>query len=281
MISIIICSRKKELDANLSENIKNTVGCEYELVVIDNSKSTYSIYEAYNLGIEKSIGEYLCFLHDDVFIHTYGWGYIIARVFIEDQQIGLIGIAGAKVKTKAPSAWWDCSEDQKVINIIQHFPNKDKEKYCLGFNNTSIQEVVVIDGVFMSARKVKGIRFSNFLNGFHNYDLNFSFEYLKHDYKIVVSRNILIEHFSLGTLNESWVDSTHKIHYGYNDLLPLGKKGRDKENEIYNTQIFINKCVKYGKNKVALFYWIKLFCIYPIKKYHFRFWKNLIKKNLC
>jgi hypothetical protein len=32
---------------------KLTIGCEYELIIIDNSENKYSIYEAYNLGIER------------------------------------------------------------------------------------------------------------------------------------------------------------------------------------------------------------------------------------
>lgn len=73
MISVIICSRAKIIKTNLFENIKNTIGCNYELIVIDNSENKFSIFQAYNLGIEKSLGDYLCFLHDDVFIHTDGW----------------------------------------------------------------------------------------------------------------------------------------------------------------------------------------------------------------
>ena len=66
MISIIICCRIQTINKDLSENIKNTVGCDYELIVIDNSQNSYSIFEAYNLGIERSNGDYLCFIHDDI-----------------------------------------------------------------------------------------------------------------------------------------------------------------------------------------------------------------------
>jgi len=136
MISIIICSRKK--NNNLLENIKRTIGCEYELVVIDNSANRYSIFEAYNLGIERSKGKYLCFIHDDLFIHTNGWGNVISRLFDDYPDYGLIGIAGSKQKSRIPSGWWDCKEEYKSVNIIQHYANEITEKKYIGFEHSKL-----------------------------------------------------------------------------------------------------------------------------------------------
>ncbi len=260
------------------ENIKNTIGCEYELIVIDNSENKYSIYQAYNLGIKKSNGKYLCFLHDDILFETNNWGLKINEIFENDLKIGLIGVAGAKTKTKMPSAWWDCLENQKVINIIQHIPNKAKEHWNIGFRNTRIEEVAVIDGVFIAARTDDKIRFNEKLKGFHNYDLNISFEYKKSGYKIVVTNEILLEHFSLGSINESWFNSTFEIHNYYTNLLPFGS---NKNLEVSNAIKFINSCLKINKNKIAYSVWLQLFLLKPISKYHLYFCKQIIKKSLC
>ncbi|MDT0645313.1 glycosyltransferase [Zunongwangia sp. F260] len=278
-LSVIICSRNQGLSDRLFKNIENTIGCKYELIIINNSQKNYSIFEAYNQGIEKSRGKYLCFIHDDVLFHTNGWGYILHRIFDEDSQIGLIGIAGTKLKTKMPSGWWDCTEDQKVINIIQHFPHKKKEKLLQGFDDSSSKEVVVIDGVFMAARKDNDIHFSENLNGFHNYDLNISFEYKKVGYKIIVTNELLVEHFSFGTLNEAWIKSTHKIHTLYQTLLPLKdpKSEISKETEIKNGKRFICESLKYQNRSIAFAVWIKLLYLNPVSGYHIGFWKTLIK----
>lgn len=283
MISIIICSRTKAISNALSENIKNTIGCHYELIVIDNSENLYSIFEAYNLGIEKSTGKYLCLMHDDIFIHTDGWGNSINRIFSKDQNIGLVGVAGTKIKTKAPSAWWDCLENQRIINIIQHFKNGKKEWQNIGFKNNKMEEVVTIDGVFMVMRKDKYIRFDNKMKGFHNYDLNISFEYIKRGYKIVVTNEVLLEHFSLGVINEAWVRSTYKIHKQYKKLLPLGKceKLISKKLEINNAKRFIDESFKYNLYTIAISVWIQIFYVNPISQYHYRFWKKIVKENLC
>lgn len=283
MISIVICSRTQNISTVLTENIKNTIGCDYELLVIDNSENNYSIFEAYNLGIEKSKGEYVCFIHDDILLHSNGWGDIIHHVFNEDAQIGLIGVAGAQIKTKMPSAWWDCPKEQKAIHIIQHFPTKEKEKWQFGFKNSQMVEVVAIDGVFMALRKDTRIKFSTDMTGFHNYDLNISFECKKYNYKIMVSNEILVEHFSLGTLNESWIDSTIKIHSIYKKLLPLRSQQSkiNKNLEVSNAIKFIFACINYNKYKVAYSVWLRLFLLKPVSTYHIQFWIHMLKNKLC
>lgn len=282
MISIIICSRAQTIPSDLSENIKEKIGCEYELIVLNNSKNQYSIFEAYNIGIEKSKGEYLCFIHDDILFHTNGWGKIINRIFNNNKQIGLIGVAGAKSKTKMPSLWWLCPKQDKIVNIIQHLPNGQIEKWFQGFEYSENTEVVVIDGVFMALRKDKRICFSTKMTGFHNYDLNISFEYKKYGYKILASSEIWIEHFSLGSISKEWIESSYQIYNGYNNILPLSLEGNkiNKAQEIVNVIWFINESLKYKRGKIAFIFWLKLFCLNPFLKYHIVFLKKYVTINL-
>lgn len=285
MISIIICSRTKTISADLFENIKNTVGSDYELIVIDNSKNSYSIFESYNRGIKKSEGEFLCFIHDDILFHTIGWGIILLETFNSDSAIGLIGIAGTKIKTKIPSAWWDCTLDNKVINIIQHFSDKTREKetWNLGFDKTKNVEAVIIDGVFMAMRKNDQIHFSTEIEGFHNYDMNISLEYIKNGYKIIVTNEILTEHFSFGNIDKTWYESTFKIHEMYSKYLPqiMGNMNFEevKTLEIKNAKKFINQCLGFKQYKLAFWVWLKLFRLAPFLKFHLRFWFNFVLKK--
>ena len=57
MISIIICSRNPEMDKRLDENIRQTIGAEYEIVLVDNSEGKYGICGAYNEGVIRSQGD--------------------------------------------------------------------------------------------------------------------------------------------------------------------------------------------------------------------------------
>ncbi|MDP3945574.1 MAG: glycosyltransferase [Lutibacter sp.] len=279
MISIIICSREKQIKSDLSENLKNTVGCDYELIVIDNSENNYSIFEAYNLGIEISKGEYLCFIHDDILFHTIGWGNIVNRLFNENKEYGLIGVAGATVKSKTPTGWWDCEEKYKLINIIQHFPFKENQLQQIGFENFSLKEAVVVDGVFLALSHDTKVRFDQNSNGFHGYDLNIAFEMNLKGYKIGVTNEILLEHFSIGNPNLEWLISSNKIHKIYKKILPLTLNPKIKKSiEEHSLNAIINYCLKFGKKEEALKYWLKLFLVNPFSKTHLILINRIIKK---
>lgn len=278
MLSIIICSRTQNISKDLSDNIASTIGCEYELISIDNSENKYSIFEAYNLGIDKSSGDYLCFIHDDILFHTQDWGKVVQRILDQDQQIGLIGVAGAKSKTKMPSLWWSCPKEDKIISIIQHIPNREIQRWHSGFEKESLVEVVAIDGVFMAMRKDYRIRFHSEMTGFHNYDLNLSFESKKLGHKIMVTNEILIEHFSLGTIKGEWVESAYQLYVLYKNILPLNLE--NKKQEISNGEWFINECLKFKKYKIALKVWVELFYLNPFLMFHIVFGKRFLIKNL-
>ena len=106
MISLIICSRSGNINSQLEDNLGETVGCDYELILIDNSENKYSIFQAYNLGIQRSTGEIICFVHDDIHMHTKNWGTILKNIFIENPKSGLIGIS------------WRESQDENAFSLV-------------------------------------------------------------------------------------------------------------------------------------------------------------------
>ncbi len=279
MISIIICSRTKKLAQNFLENIKNTIGEKYELIVIDNAENKYSIFEAYNLGIEQSKGTFWCFVHDDVVFLTKNWGLKIKEIFESDSEIGLIGVAGSKVKTRMPSAWWDCPHHLMVTNIIHHLPNNTKNKQYHGFDYGDNVEVAVIDGVFMAARVNAYIAFDEKLKGFHQYDLDLSLQYINQGFKIMVTNQVLIEHFSVGKLDESWLKSVFKFHSHYNNCLPLKVDNENlnlKAIEVANANMFCNKLIENNFKILALRLWFRLIWLKPISKFHMQILKKFI-----
>lgn len=279
-ISIIICSRKQTINSDLSENIKTTIGFNYELIIIDNSTNQYSIFEAYNIGIKKSIGELLVFLHDDIIIHTQDWGLILNNIFESDSKIGLIGVAGGKVKTKMPSAWWDGGNN--VLNIIQHYKNKPKELWNHGFSIADFEEVATIDGVFMAMKRNERINFDERLKGYHNYDLFLSLYHHRLNKKVVVTNQILLEHLSEGNLSLEWYNSTSFFHKQYKNLLPIVLADENKNEHFKNKEFnigdkFVTKLIELKLYSHAIYWWFEMFKLKPISKYHIRFWKKIIK----
>jgi glycosyltransferase involved in cell wall biosynthesis len=281
MMSIIICSRSQFISNDLVENIKSTIGCKYELIIINNSDNQFSIFQAYNIGIEKSIGEYLCFMHDDILIHSNDWGKVVNRIFEENLDFGLIGVAGAKIKTKIPNGWWDCEEKYKSVNIIQHFRNGNVEKQCIGFEDTMFNEVVFIDGVFMVLRKKTNFFFNQDYSGFHNYDFNISFEILKKGFKLGVTNEILIEHFSTGVLDKDWLKSTINMHKRYRMFLPTATTRVDfVKMEIFGGKRFINHCFRIEGRKKVYMYFFSIFNLNLFSKSQFSLLKYFTKAIL-
>ncbi len=283
MISIIICSRNSGIAPELSSNIDATIGCGYEMVIIDNSDNRYSIFQAYNKGIEESKSDILCFIHDDILFHSNGWGQKIIEIFNSDIQIGLIGVAGSKAKTKAPSGWWNVPHELKQVNIIQHVETGEVERWEYGLENELLTEVVAIDGVFIAARKDKNISFDASLKGFHNYDLNISLQYKAKGYKVMVSKEIVIEHFSNGNINNDWYLATQNFHDKYKHQLPLltddvaGKFDLRKQ-EFDNGVKFIYDSLNFGFNSSIMKNWFRLLLINPTDINHKKIFKRLARK---
>ena len=94
MISIIICSRNSNISSELRQNIAETIGCEHELVIIDNSTNNHSIFNAYNEGVKRSKGEILCFCHDDIIFHSTSWGSSIEELFKDDHIADVVAVDG-------------------------------------------------------------------------------------------------------------------------------------------------------------------------------------------
>lgn len=164
-------------------------------------------------------------------------------------------------------------------SVIQHISNKQIEKWEYGFNGVSISEVVAIDGVFMVMRKKCNLFFDTTLKGFHNYDLNISFECKKKGFKIVVTNEILIEHFSNGIINASWFNSAIKVHNIYHEILPLSTIDPDKIKsiEFKNGYNFLKHYLTFGLQIEVFKLWLKLFLLEPFSKIHFEIFKLSIK----
>jgi hypothetical protein len=223
-------------------------------------------------------------IHDDVLIQTKNWGKVIEKIFFENAKAGLLGIAGGKIKTKMPSAWWDGGEN--ALRLVQHYKNKPKELWYQGFDNFDTVEVAAIDGVFMVMRSDKRINFDERLKGFHNYDIYLSLKHHILNKKVLVTSKILLEHYSEGSLNKLWFESTSLFHKLYKNYLPVAINDEYKNEILKKTefkfgQIFITKLIEHKLYWDAIYWWFEIFKLKPKAKYHYRFWKRILKNMLC
>ncbi len=225
MMSVIICSVNPASLANLKKNIEETIGIPYEVIAIDNSKNQYGICKAYNEGGAKAKFPFLCFMHEDAFFETKGWGKL-ACDHLADRQTGLLGIAGGDAKSLVPSSW-SVPIVSNEINLVQHYKFNMAPADRIVITNTAVpgikKKVAVLDGVWLCTRKdiFDQFKFDEVhFTGFHGYDIDYSLQ-VNTKYDLYVVFDIVIHHFSEGTPDRKWIDSAIRVSKKWKHRLPV------------------------------------------------------------
>ena len=214
MISIIICSRTASISDELTQNIDQTIGLPYELVIIDNSDNLYSIFSAYNEGVKRSNCEVLCFMHDDIIFKTNDWGISVMKRFISS-NLGAIGVAGSPYYAILPGAWWSGGYICQSIYGEQELAYETKQDNAL--------PVVVLDGLWFCVRKslFSMIRFDDTtFSGFHYYDMDICLQIQQKGYELLSVYDILIQHSS-GKLDTIWLNNALLLQKKWKNNLPI------------------------------------------------------------
>lgn len=223
MISIVVCSINPGYLSQLIENIDLTVNVEYEMLTWDNRVEKKGICEVYNLMAAKAKFEYVCFLHEDILFDTVNWGQEIYKIFTSRPDIGLIGVAGCKYKSRSFSGWYTGLSQYDCANIIHQYPDNIEHIYLKPTEASAIENVVCIDGVFLCCRKEiwKQVKFDQVnLPGFHFYDIDFSIR-SSLICTVSVSFNILVKHITVGgDFGSKWVKTAIGYHLLKRNLLP-------------------------------------------------------------
>ena len=228
MISLIICSRSSDIDVALKENIKNTIGTDYELVIIDNSNNDYSIFSAYNEGVRRAKGDILCFMHEDILYRTEDWGKKIIAHF-EDKSIGLIGFAGTHFLPSTPTYWFTSPFISENNLTNDNGDILECKKLDFFFGNT-IVDIVTVDGFCFFVRRslFKEIAFDeDTFNGFHFYDMDICMQVLKCGSRVCACNDILIEHEwseqSLKKIRKEFTYNNMLFFDKWKELLPISR----------------------------------------------------------
>ena len=255
--------------SKMKENIAATIGVNFELIAIDNSIAQQGICKVYNEAVGKATYDIVCFIHEDVIIHSNNWGQHLVKLF-EDVSIGLAGVSGTVYKSAYPAVWSACDQSLYRINTIQHFEGQPLPvKAVVNPLQQSFDEVAVIDGVFMATKKDVATAFpfdESMLKGFHCYDLDFSFS-IGTKYKIVVSYAILLEHFSEGHLNKNWLNDSLKLHKKWEAILPklTGEMSEvlKRKSDYLACRSFLQQALDFsGSKKLILQYYLRLIFLY-------------------
>ncbi|WP_158828335.1 glycosyltransferase [Mucilaginibacter lacusdianchii] len=285
MISIIICSVKKNLREAIVKNIEDSIGVEHEVIVIENEKHKYPIAKAYNIGAQQAKYPYLCFSHEDIKFHTKNWGQILIDDFTKSKA-RLIGVLGCAVKVSSPSSVYLACSNLNCQNHLQSHPNRAT---TLSYENPfeeKLSKVCILDGLFIASTRQAWAetKFSEeYLTGFHGYDIDFSIKnFLLGD--VVVTYNFLLEHFSHGSFNKSWVSTHLRLTDIWEEKLPLKAPNVSDEAlanaELLNLKEFMTILINTDYNFLTqLRYALKHFKKAPFEKINFYYLRRMILRN--
>ena len=165
----------------------------------------------------------IVFIHDDVEFLKKGWGKEIIRLFNENKKFGIIGVAGS-AQFDENAAWWNY--EKKYGQVLHRSEGKSWLTAFSPLLKKDLQEVVVIDGLFMAVHRERvAENFSREIDFFDFYDIYFCIaNYLSKKTKIGVTTNIRMAHNSVGKLKDSWFKNREIIVDKFGKYFPIEVK---------------------------------------------------------
>lgn len=223
-LAVIISSRKTPDEMNgFIESIKQTCGYGCNIMFNINQNGT-SLSTLYNKSLNESDADYFIFIHDDVEFLRSGWGNEIVRLFNENEDYGIIGVAGTaeynSMKTKEHGAWW---RYKKIFGQVLH--RHDGKSWLTAFSpllDKDLEEVVLVDGLFIAVAKDRITKQFDEDFTFDHYDTSFCISnFIDKKTKIGVTTNIRLAHKSIGEMRPDWESSLIKLNEKYGNNFPL------------------------------------------------------------
>jgi hypothetical protein len=202
MISVVVCSIDPRKFAAVSDNYRQLLeGWPHEIIGIHDAKS---LCEGYNRGAARTRGDIIVFSHDDIEILSPDFAAVLATSLSKHAMIGVAGATAFPPKAQWLGAGWPYIHGQ-----VAHRPPGWSQYWVdvYGVGAAMSAGVQVVDGVFFAVRRevLERVRFDEAIfDGFHLYDMDFSYRVYKAGFSIAVSNEIAIVHYSGGNFGAVW-----------------------------------------------------------------------------
>lgn len=237
-ITIVYCTQKlKEELGEFNKHIQETCDCNVQLLCVSNQESI-SLSYLYADMVEADFidTDVVVFIHDDIEFLKKGWGREILRLFKENEEYGIIGVAGS-AQFDSDAAWW--GYEKRYGQVLHRHEGKSWLTAFSPLLDKDLEEVAVVDGLFIALnRKRIKENFSKDIEGFDFYDIDFCLSNLG-KCKIGVTTNIRVAHNSIGKLRDSWHKNREKINKKFGNLYPIDisdkkwkKKSRKRKQSV-------------------------------------------------
>ncbi len=199
-VSVIICSIDDAKLASATANYRaRLAGVEHEIVALRDARS---LAEAYNRAAEVARGELLVFSHDDVEHVREDFAAVLVSSL---EEFDVVGAAGA---TRCVDAYWPAAGHPHVHGACgAPGPSGQVVMGLWGVDAPRIAGVEALDGMFLGARREAWarVRFDEAaFDGFHGYDVDFSYRAAKLGLKVGIDNGFLVLHRSAGNYGERW-----------------------------------------------------------------------------
>jgi GT2 family glycosyltransferase len=209
MISVVICSIDPVKFAAVSRQYAQVFGAgPFEIIHIPDARS---LAEGYNRGVARSRGDVIVFSHDDIEILTPDLrGRLLGHLEFAD----LLGVAGT---TRLRDARWVGAAPPYVYGQIAEV---NPERKCFdvslwGVPGRRVDGIQAMDGVFLCAKRavVDAVPFdAETFDGFHCYDIDFTFRAHLAGKRLAVCNDIHLIHASAGSFDDRWAEAARRLH---------------------------------------------------------------------
>lgn len=222
-ISIIVSSRNtSEEKKDFIQMISDTCGCFADIIFITNNGGA-ALSKVYHDYLEVAQNNIVVLLHDDIEFLRKGWGAEVLKLFNENKEYGIIGVAGS-AEFDSRGAWWNY--EHKFGQVLHRHNGQSWLTEFSPLLDKDLEEVCVIDGLFMAVNKERiSSSFDENLEGFNFYDIDFCLSnFIDGKCKIGVTTNIRLAHNSIGETKGNWYENKEKINEKYKKYYPINTK---------------------------------------------------------
>ena len=208
LVSVVICSIDPGKFARVRGSYARAFGeTPWELIGIHDARS---LAEGYARGFAQARGDLIVFSHDDIDILSPDLGGALANAL---QILDVVGIVGTTKLTGPAHAWGGkaCTRG-RIAEPGKSGAGVDVVIYNPAPGVTS--GLQAIDGVFMAATRAAvaatGFDTATF-DGFHLYDIDFSFRAHLAGYEVGVTSAIVLRHDSEGGFDARWEEYARRF----------------------------------------------------------------------
>lgn len=215
--SVIICSVDPLKFAEASEMYGSLLAAfPHEILGIHDARS---LTEGYNRGLRQACGEIVIFSHDDILILDPDFA---CKISARLQDFDILGFVGAR--RLVSEYWWGAGYPWLAGAMACH-SGMDINFSIWGTDSWPVADgIQAIDGLCIMARQetAREIGFDETVfDGFHLYDLDFSFSAWRAGKKLGVCCDIPVIHASNGNYGKSHLKYGRRFLAKHQDVLPL------------------------------------------------------------